>query len=127
MSDWHRPQFDDDGGPLVRLFAVAGGRTSDADGPRLDIITLVVAARGRAHLLRRAEPEYAEIMHACRTPQSVAEVAAAVGLPLSVTKVLISDLLADELVIRSAPSESAANSAADVELLRRLRRGIRAL
>ena len=94
--------FDD---PLVRPYAVTGGRTiSKAIG--LDLITLVVAMRTPAEV-GDLEPECARILQACQNPISVVEVAARVDLPLQVVKVLLSDLISQQLVIfRSAVSAS---------------------
>lgn len=91
--------FDGDAGPLVRPYAVTGGRTrSDTHG--LDLITLVVAVRDHAEHL---EPESLRILRVCRQPLSVVEVAAKVDLPLQVVKVLLSDLITQQLMIfRSA-------------------------
>jgi hypothetical protein len=94
MEAW----FDD---PLVRPYAVTGGRTrSETLG--LDLITLVVAMRSAAEVFD-LEPEYAQILHVCQQPISVVEVAALVDLPLQVVKVVLSDLITRGLVIfRSA-------------------------
>jgi hypothetical protein len=94
--------FDD---PLVRPYAVTGGRTrSKTIG--LDLITLVVAMRTPAEV-GDVEPECLRILQACQNPISVVEVAAKVDLPLQVVKVLLSDLIAQHLVIfRSAESAS---------------------
>lgn len=94
--------FDD---PLVRPYAVTGGRTrSKTIG--LDLITLVVAMRTPAEV-GDLEPECTRILRACQRPISVVEVAATVDLPLQVVKVLLSDLISQQLVIfRSAETAS---------------------
>ncbi|MGW5514367.1 DUF742 domain-containing protein [Nocardia africana] len=76
---WDAPRFDEDAGPLVRLYAVTGGRARDVR-PELDMITLVFTVHP-AHRVGRIEREYLEIIRLCRTPQSVAEVSALLGLP----------------------------------------------
>ncbi|WP_033288417.1 DUF742 domain-containing protein [Amycolatopsis jejuensis] len=89
--------YEDEAGPLVRSYAVTGGRTrSDTLG--LDLITLVVAMR-TAREVAGLEPEYARILSLCQRPVSVAEVAARVDLPLPVVKVLLSDLIERNLVL----------------------------
>jgi predicted ArsR family transcriptional regulator len=45
------------------------------------------------------EPEYARIIALCQRPVSVAEVAARVDLPLPVVKVMLSDLIEQNLVL----------------------------
>ncbi|MGW4325009.1 DUF742 domain-containing protein [Nocardia sp. NPDC004573] len=124
MSDQHDSWYEEDAGPLVRLFAITRGR-GRAVRRELELITLVVdAAPGTA--LRRTEPEYAAIIELCRTPQSVAEVSARLRLPLTMTKVLIGDLLDDgRLIIRSAQPPTGPES--DLGLLRAVLDGIRAL
>ena len=99
--------FDDAAGPLVRPYAVTGGRTrSDTIG--LDLITLVVAVREHADHL---EPESLRILQVTQKPISVVEVAAAVDLPLQVVKVLLSDLITQNLMIyRSAVQTAEAPS-----------------
>jgi hypothetical protein len=87
--------FDEAAGPLVRPYAVTGGRTR-ADTIGLDLITLVVAVREpTGHL----EPESLRILRVCQQPISVVEVAAHVDLPLQVVKVLLSDLITQNLMI----------------------------
>ena len=97
MSTGTEAWFDD---PLVRPYAVTGGRTRSST-LGLDLITLVVALRTPAEL--DLEPEYAKTLQACQKPISVAEVSAELNLPLQVVKVVLSDLITQGLVIfRSA-------------------------
>ena len=113
--------FDEAAGPLVRPYAVTGGRTrSDTIG--LDLITLVVAVREHADHL---EPESLRILRVCQQPMSVVEVAAKVDLPLQVVKVLLSDLITQNLMIyRSAmPTADAPNP----QILQAVLDGIRKL
>ncbi|WP_030741148.1 DUF742 domain-containing protein [Streptomyces sp. NRRL F-5135] len=84
------PWLDEAAGRLIRPYTVSGGRTRPATA--LDLLTLV-RATGTApppHL----GPEHAEAVDLCRGPLSVAEVAAHLELPVTVTKVLLSDLMA---------------------------------
>ncbi len=114
--------FDEEAGPVVRLYAVTRGR-GRSDRPELDMLTLVVdIARGTA--LRRHEPEYASIVELCRTPQSVAEVAALLGLPLTMTKVLVGDLIDDGRLEYRQPRHE---DAGDIGVLQALLDGIRGL
>jgi hypothetical protein len=124
MSYPHDPWYEEDAGPLVRLFAITRGR-GRAARPELNVATLVVdAAPGTA--LRRTDPEYAAIVQLCHNPQSVAEVSARLSLPLTMTKVLIGDLLDDgRLICRSTQPTMGAES--DLGLLRAVLEGIRAI
>jgi hypothetical protein len=73
--------YDDAAGPLVRPYAVTGGRTR-SDRYDLDLITLVVAIDPDAHA-KLVDPEHAQVLRLCAYPSSVAEVAARMDLPLA--------------------------------------------
>ncbi|WP_040833365.1 DUF742 domain-containing protein [Nocardia brevicatena] len=115
MSHPREPWYDEESGPLVRLYAVTRGRGRPAR-PELNMDSLVVdVAPGTT--LRRTDPEYAAIVRVCSVPQSVAEVSAQLRLPLTLTKVLIGDLIEDgRLAVRSAVQAS--HSSADLDILR---------
>lgn len=90
-------------GPLVRPYTMTKGRTRPTGrGGQLDLITLVVAVSDREEDGR--EPEHEAILRLCRRPVSVAEVSARLDIPLTVVRVLLSDLLAEgDLCTRAAP------------------------
>ncbi|MFI6870818.1 DUF742 domain-containing protein [Nocardia sp. NPDC050406] len=124
MNDRREHWYEEDAGPLVRLYAVTRGR-GQAQRPELNMATLVVDAH-RGAAMRRTEPEYAAIVAMCHTPLSVAEVSAHLRLPLTLTKVLIGDLIDDgRLIFRSPPTTTGARS--DMGVLHALLEGIRAL
>lgn len=112
--------FDD---PLVRPYAVTGGRTRSSQRG-LDLITLVVAMRTPAEVAD-LQPEYAMALQVCQQPMSVAEVSAKLDLPLQVVKVVLSDLIAQgHLIFRSvAPT----NEAPSQHILQAVLDGIRRL
>lgn len=114
--------YDDDAGPLVRPYAVTGGRTRP-DRYELDMITLVVAIDPDAHAAH-VEPEHAQVLRVCAYPSSVAEVAARLDLPLGVVKVLISDLIERNYVLfrSSWPPDKP-----DVDMMQKVLDGIRNL
>ncbi|WP_431970086.1 DUF742 domain-containing protein [Nocardia sp. bgisy134] len=124
MTRRSEPWFDDAAGPLIRPYALTRGRTMGA-GHDLDIVTVVVTA-SPAPTLRRPEPEYAEIVRLCRDPQSVAEVAANLKLPLAVTKILVGDLIGEGHLIFRAPVQPEAGPG-DLNILRAVLDGIRKL
>lgn len=124
MTQHGQSWFDDEAGPLVRPYAVTRGRTVGA-GHELDMLTLVVAA-ARAPRMRRAEPEYADIIRLCQEPQSVAEVSALLKLPLAVTKILVGDLISEGHLIFRAPARTDAGPG-DLTVLRAVLAGIRKL
>lgn len=85
---------------LVRPHVVTGGRAHPTRNI-FDLVTLVSAARSE---LVGLSPEKRRVMELCRGGAlSVAEVAGHLGLPASVTKVLLSDLVdSGHIVTRSA-------------------------
>jgi hypothetical protein len=124
MTQHGQSWYDDAAGPLVRPYAVTRGRTIGA-GHELDMLTLVVTA-DRAPAMRRAEPEYAEIIELCRKPMSVAEVSALLKLRLAVAKILVGDLISEGHLIFRAPTRTDAGPG-DLTVLRAVLAGIRKL
>ncbi|TDD34055.1 DUF742 domain-containing protein [Actinomadura sp. KC06] len=93
---------DDNAGPLVRPYTVTDGRTRPT--VELDLLSLVVAD---GVLPPALDPEHAEALELCRTPTSVAEVAAHLRLPVAVTKILLADLMDHRAMIRQAAHTAA--------------------
>jgi hypothetical protein len=114
-------------GPVVRPYAVTGGRTEPADGELLDLIAVVVdagAAAGDDDRIGLA-PEHRRILRLCGEPSTVADVASDTGLPLGVVRVLIADLIvAGRITV--LPQRPAAGQPR-AELLREVLHGLRAL
>ncbi|MGW2791106.1 DUF742 domain-containing protein [Streptomyces sp. NPDC001251] len=135
----HRPEgpayrpghwYDADAGPLVRPYAMTGGRTAPGpSGVRLDLIALVTLAvprgpepDGEALL----GPEHRALLALCRKEtQSVAELAAEADLPVGVVRVLVGDLLESGHVAVSRPVPPA--QLPDEIILREVIDGLRAL
>ncbi|MGY0022489.1 DUF742 domain-containing protein [Streptomyces sp. cg35] len=120
--------FDDEAGPVVRPYAMTRGRTTSVGQHRLDLIAVVVAeSRGDDPATDQTlSPEHVDIVELCRdTPQSVAELAAELDLPIGVIRVLIGDLVDDELVHVSRPVPPA--ELPDEGILRDVINGLRAL
>ncbi|MFC9593554.1 DUF742 domain-containing protein [Streptomyces sp. NPDC056944] len=124
-SQW----YDADAGPLVRPYAMTGGRTKP--GPsnvRFDLIALVVVddeppGPGEEALLG---PEHRSLLTLCRAEtQSVAELAADADLPVGVVRVLLGDLLESGFVRVSRPVPPA--QLPDERILREVIDGLRAL
>ncbi len=87
---------------FVRPFIVTGGRTRPLhDGLRIE--TLVVATA--TALTAQLHFEQRQIVQWCRTPISLAEIAALIGVPLGVARVLVADLYTDNLVQLREPQE----------------------
>ncbi len=115
--------WDEAAGPVVRPFAVTGGRTR-ATPALLDVATQVMAAYPLADRIG-LEPEHIAILDLCQHPQSVAELAAYVNLPLMVIKVLLSDLIDRGDVVIGSPAQSIETP--DRDILQAVLDGIRAL
>jgi len=121
MTDAAGLWFDDDAGPLVRPFAVTKGRTRPYHV--LEMVTLVTTTAAATEV---PSPEHREILRMCRTPLSVAEVAASLKLPLGAAKVLISDLVELRAVIVTSPGRMD-DPGFDRQLIRMVMDGVRRL
>jgi hypothetical protein len=86
---------DRDAGPVVRPYALTGGRTEPADGEVLDLIAVVVASRQAAVPDDQIDvsPEHRRILGLCQRPVTVADVASDTALPVGVVRVLLADLM----------------------------------
>ena len=78
------------GGRVVPVYAVTGGRTraGDHDLPIEAVVTATAADGGSDDL----QPEYRAILDLARSPVALVEVAAGLGVPIGVARVLVSDL-----------------------------------
>jgi Protein of unknown function (DUF742) len=100
--------YDEAAGPLVRPYAITGGRTP-TDKERLDLFTQVKAVAPDQEPVG-LHPEHLAIMSLCRQPVSVAEIAVYVKVPLGVIRVLCDDLIQRGLVITRSPSNRPAQA-----------------
>ncbi|MFJ4486342.1 DUF742 domain-containing protein [Streptomyces longwoodensis] len=91
-----RAEREGEGRQPERLFVISG----DGERVPLDLVTLIVA---RAEPPSSATPEQTAVLRMCGAPLSVAEVSAYLRLPFSVVTVLVTDLLAAQLVQARAP------------------------
>lgn len=108
----------------ARPYLLTGGRTRPRQAS-VAIETIVV--RGPAALARtavRQSFERARILQVLDAPLSVAEIAATLGLPLTVVLVLVGDLVAEGYLVASEPS---AHLSGDLSFLERLISGVAAL
>jgi Protein of unknown function (DUF742) len=117
---------DRDSGPVVRPYALTGGRTEPATGEILDLIAIVVAARTglRTDDLAGLSPEHRRILALCGQPATVADVASDTALPLGVVRVLLADLL---LQGRLSVMRQQAGERPSADLLEEVLHGLRAL
>ncbi len=115
--------LDQDAGPVVRPYALVGGRTRPA-GETFDLISMITAVRGAAGGLDELEPEHLTLLQRCRLPTSVADLAADLDLPLGVVKILLSDLRQRNLIAVHDPVPARLT---DPQLLRKVADGLRRL
>lgn len=103
---------------FLRPFVVTRGRSQPS----------VVGLRVETQLWTRPEAldrplrfEAQRIVEACRTPRSIAEVAVRLGMPLGVVRILVADLVADQLLACEEPGRIS------IALLERIRERVLAL
>ncbi len=116
----------EEAGPVARPYTVTGGRTRPRGTRYFDLVDMVVRSARSGDPNSISSPERGQILELCRVPVSVAEVAALVGLPLGVVRVLLGDLLYENLieVMESAPRGGVVT---DQRLLGRVLERLRAL
>lgn len=83
MSPSHRNEGPD------RLYVITSGRSGGAD-ESLDAVTLIVAESAPAPGM---QSEHARILGLCTSPLSVVEIAAHLRLPVTVVRILLTDLI----------------------------------
>ncbi|MFI6850629.1 DUF742 domain-containing protein [Kitasatospora sp. NBC_00085] len=116
---------DHDSGPLIRPFAMTGGRTR----PRYELaLEALVSASVDPQRLATLLPEHQRICTLCTEVKSVAEVSALLSLPLGVARILVADLAEAGLVaIHQPASGGESGNQPDVTLLERVLSGLRKL
>ncbi|MEV7776610.1 DUF742 domain-containing protein [Kitasatospora sp. NPDC086791] len=123
----HVEEFEDepDSGPLIRPFAMTGGRTR----PRYELaLEALVSADVDPQRLATLLPEHQRICTLCTEVKSVAEVSALLSLPLGVARILVADLAEAGLVaIHQPASGGETGNQPDVTLLERVLSGLRKL
>ncbi|MCI4061607.1 DUF742 domain-containing protein [Micromonospora sp. R77] len=116
---------DDHAGPVVRPYAVTGGRARPVTGT-FDLISLVTATRADVGSEAGLGPEHVAIVGLCQRILSVAEVAAHLDLPVGSVRVLLGDLVARNLVRVREPRPTSAGLP-DESVFEAVINGLRAL
>lgn len=112
-------------GPVIRPYALVGGRTRPA-GEFFDLIAMVTARPAQVRLLHlHLEPEHQRVLAMCAEPRSVADLAADLRIPLGVVRVILADLREQGLVTIRPPV--APTRLLDTYALRRIEDGLRRL
>ena len=115
---------DGDGPALARPYSWTEGRTE----PSVELAVearVQTTAHGAAMPQRRASAQWT-VAQLCIQPRSVAEIAAHLGVPLGVARVLVADLLSEDLVFVQATLTEDAGADERRELIERVLSGLRA-
>jgi hypothetical protein len=104
-----------------RLYTLTGGRSRSAPGTPFDLVTLVVA---ESQPVPGMQSEHVTILRLTERPTAVVEIAAELRLPVSITKVLLSDLLTAGRVSARHPNRAAL---IDLDILEQVLVGLRNL
>lgn len=111
-----------DPGPFVRPYAIIGGRTRARHSFALEALVLTTVTGEQSDLA--SSPEGRTICELCRSARSVAEVAAMVGVPFGVARVLVGDLVEHGLVMVHETSD---DNGPDSVILEKVLNGLRRL
>jgi hypothetical protein len=115
--------MDSDAGPVVRPYTMTRGRVRPTT--KLDLVAFVVASAGAHAHLGHLQPEHHAILAVARRAITVSELAAHLDLALGVTRILLSDLLEQDLISTYEPTGVSAMPSERV--LKAVLNGLRAL
>jgi hypothetical protein len=111
-------------GPVIRPYALVGGRTQPS-GACFDLIAMVRARRGVDPDPESLEPEHLLVLRLCRLMTSVADLSAELSLPVGVVRVILADLRQQGLIDIHRPVPPA--QLPTEQILRRVADGLRQL
>ncbi|MGD0553659.1 MAG: DUF742 domain-containing protein [Streptosporangiaceae bacterium] len=111
-----------DTGPVVRPYAVTGGRTEPDGGEVLDLLTLVVTS---GQPTGHRTPEHRKILSLCERPARLADISSDLRLPVGVVRVLLADLTSDGSI--SVVRQQTSGQQPGNDVLKEILRGLRAL
>jgi hypothetical protein len=123
MSPQDDGWMDEDAGPVARPYTVTGGRTRPRGERHFDLIDVIVATGAESRRGFSPGPEHRRILGLCQRPTVVADLAAALGLPVGVVRVLLGDLLYEDLISVSRQAQPVT----DRRLLQQVLDSLRAL
>ncbi|GAA3089442.1 DUF742 domain-containing protein [Streptomyces roseofulvus] len=106
-----------------RLYTLTGGR-SRTGSTAFDVVTLVVA---ESDPVPGMQSEHAAILRMCRFPTAVVEVAAGLGLPVSITRILLADLHDTGRISARHPRPTSSYRLPDHDILEQVLVGLRNL
>jgi hypothetical protein len=117
--------LDAEAGPVVRPYALTGGRTRHT-GEAFDLVATVTATQTRVADLSGLGPEHFSVLQLTQVPTTVVDIASDVDLPLGVVRILLADLRELGLVLIAAPVSMTARQV-DRNTLREVLHGLRGL
>lgn len=115
---------DEEAGPVVRPYAMTGGRTR-ASSSSFDLLAMAVATGVPVAPGAHLGSEHRRLLNLVRRARPIVEIASDAGLPIGVIKVLLGDLLDQGLILVRSPLPAA--SMPPESLLKELISGLRAL
>ncbi|MGJ6968554.1 DUF742 domain-containing protein [Streptosporangium sp. G11] len=115
---------DEEAGPVVRPYAMTGGRTR-ASSSAFDMLAMAVATGTPIASGANLGSEHRRLLNLVRRARPIVEIASDAGLPVGVIRVLLGDLLDQGLILVRSPLPAA--SMPPENLLRELISGLRAL
>jgi hypothetical protein len=100
------PWLDRDAGPVVRPYAMTGGRTRPR-GESFDLLAVVTSAVDARSVERMLlEPEQTQVLRLSRKPATVADLASDLDLPVGVVRILLSDMRERGLITIGRPARA---------------------
>lgn len=123
MTGWDERWYDEDAGPLVRLYARTGGRTV-ARRDDFELSTMICCAPAAADQ-PGLSVDQSTILRLSREPVSMTEIAAHLGMPVGPVRVLLAELRDAGLIV--APQVRPTGAGPSGPVLERLLTGLRAL
>jgi hypothetical protein len=116
--------LDSEAGPVVRPYALIGGRTRHA-GEKFDLVATVRVTRKAMSEPVRLGPEQMSVLSLAQRPTTVADIASGLNLPLGVVRILLADLRDLGYILIRSPA--AKQPRPNGHILREVLNGLRAL
>ena len=114
---------DPEGGRVVPVYALTGGRTRATEGPDMPVEAIVTVTEAGVYATD-LQLEYRMAVELAATPTSIVEIGASLGIPVGVARVLVSDLVNARYLVVHLPPET--DGGPPPEILERLLDGLRA-
>jgi Protein of unknown function (DUF742) len=122
---WSPDQPDDEPGSVTRPYTITGGRTRPVGDEEIEVETLVWTTSMAVSSPPTMSAHWRSVADMCQEVISVAEVAARLGVPIGVARVLVGDMARAGLVSLQRPRH--ASDHPDIGLLERVLYGLRQL